>query len=81
MSAHEVRALRADAQRNRARLLDVAVHAFHDDGPDVTTGAVAGLAGHVNTLPAEDCYLHMMGGPADGSGAVLTFDAASCYGP
>ena len=50
-------------------------------GPDVTTGAVAGLAGHVNTIPAEDCYLHMMGGPADGSGAVLTFDAASCYGP
>jgi AcrR family transcriptional regulator len=44
MSAHE--ALRADAQRNRARLLDVAVHAFHDDGPDVTMDSIA-KAAHV----------------------------------
>jgi hypothetical protein len=50
-------------------------------GPDVTTGTIPGLAGHANTIPAEDCYLHMMSGPADGSGAVLTFNAASCYGP
>jgi hypothetical protein len=47
-------------------------------GPDVTGGNVTGLAGHVYTNPAKDCFT-AMGGPADGSGAVLTFNAASCY--
>jgi hypothetical protein len=49
-------------------------------GPDVTGGNIAGLNGHANTIPAEDCYHHAMGGPADGSGNVLTFSASSCYG-
>ena len=39
------RPLRADAQRNRDRLLDVAVRAFSDDGPDVTLDAIAKEAG------------------------------------
>jgi AcrR family transcriptional regulator len=39
------RALRADAQRNRDRLLEVAVRAFSADGPDVTLEAVAREAG------------------------------------
>ncbi|MGB8296143.1 MAG: hypothetical protein WCG85_12020 [Polyangia bacterium] len=47
-------------------------------GPDVTGGSVAGLSGHVYTNPAQDCFV-AMGGPTDGSGAVLTFSAASCY--
>ena len=47
-------------------------------GPDVTGGGVAGLGGHVNTIPAKDCFA-TMGGPADGSGGVLTFSAATCY--
>jgi AcrR family transcriptional regulator len=39
------RPLRADAQRNRDRLLDVAVRAFSHDGPDVTLDAIAREAG------------------------------------
>jgi AcrR family transcriptional regulator len=39
------RPLRADAQRNRDRLLDVAVRAFSQDGPDVTLDAIARDAG------------------------------------
>jgi AcrR family transcriptional regulator len=35
------RSLRADAQRNRDRLLDVAAGAFSHDGPDVTLDAIA----------------------------------------
>jgi AcrR family transcriptional regulator len=36
-----VRPLRADAQRNRSRLLEAAVRAFSQDGPDVTLDAIA----------------------------------------
>ncbi len=39
------RPLRADAQRNRDRLLEVAVHAFTHDGPEVTLDAIARSAG------------------------------------
>ncbi|HEX4059997.1 MAG TPA: helix-turn-helix domain-containing protein [Streptosporangiaceae bacterium] len=39
------RALRADARRNRERLLGVAVRAFSQDGPDVTLDAIAKEAG------------------------------------
>lgn len=37
--------MRADAQRNRERLLDAAVRAFSDDGPDATLDAIAKDAG------------------------------------
>ena len=49
-------------------------------GPDVSGGNIAGLDGHVNTPPAEDCYLNVMHGPADGTGPVLNFNAVKCYG-
>ena len=39
------RPLRADAQRNRDRLLEVAVRAFSEDGPDVTLDSIAKRAG------------------------------------
>jgi AcrR family transcriptional regulator len=39
------RTLRADARRNRERLLSVAVRAFSQDGPDVTLDAIAKDAG------------------------------------
>ena len=48
-------------------------------GPDVTGGNVSGVAGHVNTIPAQDCFLNVMGGPADGTGPVLTFNASTCF--
>jgi hypothetical protein len=48
-------------------------------GPDVTGGNIGGLAGHANTIPAEDCFLGPMAGPPDGSGGVLTFSANACY--
>ncbi len=37
-------------------------------------------ASHVTSLPAQDCYLSTMGGPPDGSGNALSFDASACYG-
>jgi len=49
-------------------------------GPDVAGGNISGVAGHANTIPAEDCYLNVMKGPTNGTGGVLTFNAASCYG-
>ncbi len=45
MSATAPRPLRADARRNRDRLLVAAVQAFAEDGPDVTLDAVAKRAG------------------------------------
>ncbi|MEV7966814.1 helix-turn-helix domain-containing protein [Sphaerisporangium sp. NPDC088356] len=45
MPATGPRPLRADARRNRDRLLDVAVLAFSKDGPDVTLDAIAKAAG------------------------------------
>jgi len=45
MSTPGTRPLRADAQRNRDRLLEVAVRAFSTEGPEVTLEAVAKEAG------------------------------------
>lgn len=41
---------------------------------------VGALNGHVNANPAMACYLNVMGGPPDGSGSALPFDANTCYG-
>jgi AcrR family transcriptional regulator len=41
----QARPLRADARRNRDRLLGVAVRAFSQDGPDVTLESIADEAG------------------------------------
>jgi len=48
-------------------------------GPDVSGGNIGGLAGHAYTNPAEDCYLNVMGGAANGTGGPYPFNAASCY--
>jgi AcrR family transcriptional regulator len=45
VTSTSARPLRADAQRNRDRLLEVAVRAFSQDGPDVTLDAIAREAG------------------------------------
>lgn len=44
------------------------------------TSLLTSWGGHVKAIPALDCYLRVMAGPADGSGAVLPFDAGACYG-
>jgi hypothetical protein len=36
-------------------------------------------ASHAASIPAQDCYLNTMGGPPDGSGGELNFDASQCY--
>jgi hypothetical protein len=36
-------------------------------------------ASHVTSIPAQDCYLNVMGGPPDGTGTILSFDANTCY--
>ena len=45
MPGTTVKPQRADAQRNRIRLLEAAVRAFSQDGPDVTLDAIAKDAG------------------------------------
>jgi hypothetical protein len=44
------------------------------------TSLATAWGGHVNAIPAMNCYLNMMGGLPDGTGGVLAFDASSCYG-
>lgn len=48
-------------------------------GPDITSGNIANVGGHANTNPAEDCYLGPMAGGVNGTSAVLTFSASTCY--
>jgi hypothetical protein len=48
-------------------------------GPDVTGGSVGGVGGHVYTIPAQDCYLNVMGGSANGTGGPYSFNASTCY--
>ncbi len=48
-------------------------------GPDVSGGNISGVGGYANTNPAEDCFINEMGGPAAGTGPVLSFDATTCY--
>ena len=50
-------------------------------GPDVTGGNIPSVGGHAYTNPAQDCYLTIMLGPADGTGGVRPFNAAACYAP
>jgi AcrR family transcriptional regulator len=45
VSSPGTRPLRADAQRNRDRLVDTAVRAFSQDGPEVTLESIAKEAG------------------------------------
>jgi hypothetical protein len=40
---------------------------------------ISAWANHANSIPAQDCYLNVMGGPPDGTGNVLAFDATTCY--
>jgi hypothetical protein len=47
-------------------------------GPDVTGGNIPNVGGHAYTIPSQDCYT-AMGGPADGTGSVLSFNAANCF--
>jgi hypothetical protein len=48
-------------------------------GPDVSDGNIIGSGGFANSNPAEDCFLNVMGGPAAGTGSVMSFSAAACY--
>jgi hypothetical protein len=49
-------------------------------GPDVEGGNVTNVGGHVYSIPAQDCYLNIMRGAANGTGPVLNFNAGKCYG-
>jgi hypothetical protein len=55
-----------------------ATKAWPPIGPDVTGGNIANVGGHAYTIPAQDCYISM-GGPTDGTGAVLPYNADVCY--
>jgi AcrR family transcriptional regulator len=82
MTATSSPRLRADAQRNRDRLLDVAVRAFSHDGPEVTLDSIAKEAGvgigtlyrHFPTREAlvEAAYRNELGRLCDGVGELST---------
>ena len=40
---------------------------------------VASFGGHANATPVMECFLHVMGGPPNGTGSVLSFNEAACY--
>jgi hypothetical protein len=47
-------------------------------GPDVTGGTAPG--GHSYVIPAQNCYVNVMGGPTTSeASAALAFNAATCY--
>ena len=46
-------------------------------GPDVTGGS--GPGGYAALIPAQNCYLNVMGGSYGATGSPLTFNASSCY--
>jgi AcrR family transcriptional regulator len=81
VSAPTPRPLRADAQRNRERLLSAAVQAFSQDGPDATLESVAKAAGvgigtlyrHFPTREAlvEASYRNELGRLCDAAGELL----------
>lgn len=45
--------------------------------PGGTATTLAG--GRITSNPATDCYLNVMNGPPDGTGAALTYNADACY--
>jgi len=50
---------------------------------DCTPGGgrlIAAFGGHANSNRAMECFLHVMGGPPDGTGSALSFNESSCYG-
>lgn len=49
-------------------------------GPDVTGGNISDVGGHVYTIPAEDCFLNVMGGNPSGTAGPYRFDEGTCYG-
>ena len=53
---------------------------FPGIGPDITGGNIANAGGHAYTIPAEDCYVSVMGGSITSEVGVLTFNAKNCYG-
>jgi hypothetical protein len=57
--------------------------AYPPIGPDVTGGAIAGLAGHAQKIPARLCYenlTHTTTGSTTGTiNLIANFDATSCY--
>lgn len=81
MPADGGRPLRADAQRNRERLLAMAVRAFSDEGPDVTLESIARDAGvgigtlyrHFPTREAlvEAAYRNELGRLCDAAAGLL----------
>jgi hypothetical protein len=48
-------------------------------GPDVSGGNLSGSAGYANLNPAANCYINIMGGPSNGTGSALSFNADNCY--
>jgi hypothetical protein len=56
-------------------------HSYAFSSSQCTGGSlVAAFGGHANANPAMTCFLSVMGGPPDGSGNALPFNASSCYG-
>lgn len=50
------------------------------NGPDLSGGNIANVAGHASNNPAANCYLNIMLGVTNGVATPVTFDPLLCYG-
>lgn len=48
-------------------------------GPDVSGGNLANTGGHANMIPAENCFISVMGGSTTGGKGPYSFNASTCY--
>ena len=53
--------------------------AYVTNSSQCPSSTVSSMGGHINAIPAMNCYLNNMGGSPIGSGSALPFDAKACY--
>ena len=55
--------------------------AYVQSSSQCPSSTLSNVAGHINAIPAMNCYLNLIGGPVLGNdNTLLTFDANVCYG-
>jgi len=53
--------------------------AYVTNSSQCPSSTVSSMGGHINAIPAMNCYLNTMGGSPIGSGSALPFNAQACY--
>lgn len=54
--------------------------AYATSSAQCAASTVSSMGGHINAIPSMSCYLNTMGGPPNGGGGALPFNATTCYG-